>query len=125
LGVGINGNAPEAFVGDADALAGGDGGDLKLEARGQSRCVDGVAFVHRDAAIGPIAFDHGPMRGLVVVVLKDAVLNQFAVKAAIVGVVDFFGHHSVERRTDLDAGVLQVDVQGAGVGVCLREKQTE
>ena len=39
------------------------------------------------------------------------------VQSAVVGMVDLLGHHSVERRTDFDAWMLEIDVQSSGIGI--------
>ena len=82
-------------------------------------------IIQCDVAIGAVALDQGPMRGAVGVVMEDAVLNQLAVKAAIVGVIDLLGHQSVEGWADLDAGVLEINVQCAGVGLGESDQEAE
>ena len=49
-------------------------------------------------------------------VLEDAVLDQFAVEAAVVGVIDLFGHKTVETGAERHAGLIDVDGQFAGIG---------
>ena len=49
-------------------------------------------------------------------ILEDAVLDQFSVKAAIVGVIDFLGHQAVEHGADFRAGFVNLDDDLARVG---------
>ena len=46
------------------------------------------------------------------VVQEGAVLDQFGVKAAIVGMIDFLGHQPVVKRADLADGLVNVHNKG-------------
>ena len=43
------------------------------------------------------------------VVQKGTVLDQFGVKAAVVGMVDFLGHQSVVQRADFPDGLVNIN----------------
>ena len=57
----------------------------------------------------------GDMPNLASIIEKGAVANQFGVKSAIVGMVDFFGHQAVELRADFSGGMSRVHRDG-GIG---------
>ena len=54
-GVGVNGDAPVAFVGDADAAAGRNLGDFQRSDCGEGGAVDRVGGIESDFAVGAVA----------------------------------------------------------------------
>ncbi len=49
-------------------------------------------------------------------VAEGAVAHQFGIEAAVVGVVDLFGHEAVERGADLRGGVIHLNGERRRLG---------
>ena len=69
--------------------------------------------------------DKRPVNGVGVVILKRAVLNEFGIESAIVGMIDFLGHQAAEVGRDGDAGFADVDIERRGGGLCAGGRDAE
>ena len=94
-GGGTEGIAPEAVVGDAGVGLRSGGVDGELEAVREGGAGAG-GLVGGDGGAGDALLDDGPVVEVgAAVVFEGAVVDHFGVEAAVVGVVDFFGHEAV------------------------------
>jgi hypothetical protein len=49
--------------------------------------------------------------------LEGSISDEFGIEAAIIGVIDFFGHEAVEGGADGYAGLVEIKSYGCGEGV--------
>ncbi len=116
-----NGNSPEALVGDSGALLQAGLSDGEFEAGGDG-VVERLRGIEGHGGGGSAFLHEGPMDGILGVLFKAAVADEFAVEAAIVGEVDLLGHHAVAQR-DGRSGLCRVDLEDGrlGSGLCGEE----
>src|SRR5262249_47178935 len=62
-----------------------------------------------DFAFALGALNKGPVHRFRVAISKGAVADKFAVQAAVVAEVDFFGHQAIENWADASAGLIDLD----------------
>ncbi len=114
-GVRAHGDAPKAFIGHTHAHFVGGGGGGELQADGQLVVIlFGGVEIKRAAGAGVLherpALEVG--RG----VLKGAVGDEFAIQAAVIGIVYLLGHESIENRAGVGHGL--AGINGDGGDLC-------
>ena len=106
--------APEAVVEDAGfgVLSGGVDGELEAVRQGGAGA---GGLVDGDGGMSVAVLKDGPVfEAAAAGGTEGAVVDELGVEAAVVGVVDLFGHEAVEGGADFGDGLGGVDGEGGG-----------
>src|SRR5262249_46494506 len=91
--------------------------DVQAQA-GLDDVIEWLLRVKCDGGSAVALLENRPMHGIFRVVEKSAVADGLAVETAVVAVIDFLGHQTVKRGTDIAGGFGGVDDKGGrGVGL--------
>ena len=104
-------DAPITVVRNARPARLRSGGRVQAQAVGED-VIERRGVIQSDGCRRARSLHHRPVDRRPGVVQEGAVLDQFGVQAAIVGMVDFLGHQPVMKRADLPDGLVNVDNKG-------------
>ena len=129
--VGAKGHTPPAVVEHTGLVAPIGLGDLDFEAC-RKRSAGPGSFVVGHFRDGIAIFDEIPGMNTTPVAAESAVADHLGIEATIVGVVDFFGHQSVEDGADCGGGLVGMKgecgggaLRGESQSRCKRDEQRE
>jgi len=109
-GVWMERHAPVAVVEKAGGGVGAGCVDGELEAA----CEGGAGpsgLVGSDVGVCVAVLEEGPVADAAPIGQEGAIVDEFGVEAAVVGVVDLFGHEAIEGGADLGDGLGGVDAE--------------